>query len=222
MHRRGFIAISAASAAASTVTGMPSLSRFTHTPRIAKPELVELRPCEENPSRAVVARAFPISIATDPIINPRIELTPLACAQTRIADTAGIDIELRHPGCGFDSILYSAHNEGLGAVPAGVTSPIDADATGGLSLTITQRVDGCQQRHQIRISASRAGSYLLAIPTQPGAHAPVWRASTIELNNTNTPTQVHSLFESRARSCMLMSVRISETNAQTEGALHAG
>ncbi|MFG0246776.1 MAG: hypothetical protein ACF8MF_12085 [Phycisphaerales bacterium JB052] len=222
MHRRDFIAISAASAAASTVSGMPGLARFSGTPRIAKPELVELRASEEQPGRALVARALPISIATEPIRNPQITLTPLACAQTRIADTSGVDIELRHPGCGIDSIMYSAHNHGLGAFPSGISSPIDADTAGGLSLTITQRVGGDEQRHQIHISASRPGSYLLAIPTEPGARAPIWRTSTIELDSTHTPTQVRSLFESRARSCMLMGVRISENNTQSEGANHAG
>lgn len=222
MHRRGFIAISAASAAASTVTGMPGLPKVAGTPRIAKPELVELRASEEKPGRAVATRAFPISVATDPISNPRIELTPLACAQTRIAKAAGVDIELRHPGCGMDSILYSAHNDGLGAFPSGISSPIEADAGGGLTLTVTQRVGGDEQRHQIRVNAARAGSYLLAIPTEPGARAPIWRTSTIELDQSRTPTQVRSLFESRARSCMLMGVRVTEHNTQTEGATHAG
>lgn len=222
MHRRGFIAISAASAAASTVSGMPSLARVSGTPRIAKPELVELRASEERPGTALVARAFPISIATDRLRRPQITLTPLSCAQTRIADTSGVDIELRHPGCGIDSILYSAHNDGLGAFPSGISAPVDADTAGRLSLTITQRVGGDEQRHQIRISASRGGSYLLAIPTEPGARAPIWRTSTIELDNSHTPTQVRSLFESRARSCMLMGVRISENYTQSEGATHAG
>lgn len=222
MHRRGFIAISAASAAASTVSGMPGLSRITGTPRIAKPELVELRASQEQPGTALVARAFPISIATDPISNPLIELTPLACAQTRIAKAAGVDIELRHPGCGIDSILYSAHNDGLGTFPSGISSPIDTDASGGLTLTVTQRVGGNRQRHHIRISAAWAGSYLLAIPTEPGARAPIWRTSTIELDKTHTPVQVRSLFESRARSCMLMGVRITENNTDREGATHAG
>jgi hypothetical protein len=222
MHRRGFIAVSAASAAASTVTGMPVLSNLKGSARIAKPELVELRPHEQDHTRAIASRGFPIAISTDPITNPSIELSPLACTQTRIANDAGVDVELRHPRCGIDSILYSAHNIGLGAFPAGIASPISPDAMGAATLIVTQRINNYRHQHQIRIDANRPGSYLLAIPTEPGARAPIWRTSTIELDDTHTPTQVQSLFESRARSCMLMSVRITDDNAQSEGAHHAG
>jgi len=222
MHRRGFIAISAASAAASAVTGKPILSDRSRPARIAKPELVELHPHEQDHTRAIASRGFPVALSTDPIMNPTIELSPLACTETRIASNAGVDIELRHPGCGIDSILYSAHNSGLGAYPAGVASAINPDSMGAATLVVTQRIDDYRQQHQIRIDAKRPGSYLLAIPTEPGARAPIWRTSTIELNNTHTATQVRSLFESRARSCMLMSVRVSESNAQSEGAHHAG
>ncbi len=222
MHRRGFIAVSAASAAASTVTGMPALSNLKGSPRIAKPELVELQPHEQDYTRAIASRGFPIAISTDPITNPTIELSPLACTDTRVANDAGVDIELRHPGCGIDSILYSAHNTGLGAFPAGVASPLNPDAMGAATLVVTQRTHNHRQQHQIRIDAKRPGSYLLAIPTEPGARAPIWRTSKIELDSTHTPTQVQSLFESRARSCMLVGIRIADNNAQSEGAHHAG
>lgn len=221
MHRRGFIAISAASAAASSVTGMPVLSDRTRSVRVAKPELIELHPDEQDNSRAIASRGIPIALSTDQIVNPMIELSPLACAETRIADDAGIDIELRHPGCGIDSILYSAHNAGLGAFPSGISTALNPDAMGNTTLIVTQRVHDQRMQHRIRIDAKRAGSYLLAIPTQPGARAPIWRASTIELDLHQRPTRVQSLFESRARSCMLMSVRVSESIAQAEGATHA-
>jgi hypothetical protein len=222
MHRRGFIAISAASAAASSVSGMPALSRLAGEQRLAKPELMEIHPIEQDMTRAVAARPFPLTIASESVTQPTIELNPLACTETRIADNAGIDIELRHPGCGIDSILYSAHNTGLGAFPAGIASPIHTDSSGTATLIVTQRLSEHRQQHQIRINARRAGPYLLAIPTEPGARAPVWRASTIELNESRTPIHVRSLFESRARTCMLMSVRILETNDLNQGAHHAG
>ena len=224
MQRREFIAISAAAAAASTVTGMPIGSLSTGPSRIAIPELVELRPDVLDHSHAIASRLFPIAMASRSITSPMIELSPLACTETRIANKAGIDIELRHPGCGVDSILYSAHNTGIGAFPAGITSPINPGTMGGVTLIINQRIGEHHQQHQISIDAKRAGSYLLAIPTKIGARTPIWRASTIKLNESRTPTQVRSLFESRARSCMLMSVLISEAqtqNTQIEGANHA-
>ena len=222
MHRRVFLASTIASAAASGVSGMPIATGNTHTRTIARPGLIELRPHEQDRTRALAMRSFPFSIATSPLANPVLTLTPLACARTRIADDAGIDVEMRHPGCGVDSILYSAHNTGPGAFPAGIASRIQPDTMGRLTLSVTQRLNDQRQRHTLRVDATRAGSYLLTIPTAPGTNAPVWRASTIELDNTNTPTRVHSLFESRARSCMLMSVRISESNALAEGESHAG
>ena len=222
MHRRGFIAVSAASAAASSVIGMPILGNLTRSPRLARPELVELRPTEQDRSRALACTRFPIAIASAPIAKPVIELSPLSCIENRLADDAAVDIELNHPRCGYNSVLYSAHNAGLGAFPAGIASIVSPDAAGGLSLIITQRHADLNQQHQFRLDATRAGSYLLAIPTSPDARAPVWRTSTISINESKTPTQVRSLFEARARSCMLISVRITESESQIEGANHAG
>lgn len=222
MHRRGFIAVSAASAAASSVIGMPILDNLTRSPRLARPELVELRPHEQDRSRALACTRFPIAIASAPIAKPVIELAPLSCIENRIADDAAVDIELRHPLCGYNSVLYSAHNTGPGAFPAGIASIVSPDSAGGLSLIITQRHAELNQQHQLRLDATRAGSYLLAIPTSPDARAPIWRTSTISINESHTPIQVRSLFESRAHSCMLMSVRISESESQLEGVNHAG
>lgn len=222
MHRRIFLASTVASAAASGVSGMPIATGNTHTRTLAKPELIELRPHEQDSTRAVAMRSSRLSISMSPLTNPVLNLTPLACARTRIAEDAGIDIEMRHPGCGVDSILYSAHNTGTGAFPAGIASRIQPDTMGRLTLSVTQRLNDHRQRHTLRIDSTRAGSYMLAIPTAPGTHPPVWRASSIELDHSKTPTRVHSLFESRARSCMLMSVSISESNAHAEGESHAG
>lgn len=222
MHRRGFIAVSAVTAAASSVTGMPILGFPTRSHRFAGPELVELRQHEVDATRAIASRPFSPTTDHMALNTPQIELSPLECTGSRVASEAAVDIEMRHPGCGIDSILYSAHKAGLGAFPAGISSPIRPDAAGGLTLIVTQRLGELRQQHKIRINASRAGSYLLAIPTDYEARAPIWRASTIELNSTHTPTQVRSLFDSRARSCMLMSVQITETMTQTQGASHAG
>ncbi len=222
MHRREFLAWSTASAAATTVLGMPTVSGISRTIQFAKPELVELHSHNHHKSCAVVSRPSLLETAASPITESVIELSPLACTQARIADNAGIDIELRHPGCGKDSILYSAHKIGLGAYPAGVMSPVQADTTGALTLLIKQRHNDRRQLHQIRLNANRAGSYLLAIPTEPGAHAPIWCSSTIELNCTRTPTQIQTLFETRIRSCMFMHVRVFGSNAQNEGAIYAG
>jgi hypothetical protein len=222
MHRRVFLASTVASAAASGVSGMPISGCVSQTRTLANPQLIELRTHPGDESRAVAMRSLPIAVATSTLISPVVELTPLACTQSRLANNAGIDIELRHPGCGMNSILYSANNVGLGAFPAAVASQIQPDTLGRITLIVTQRLSDLHQKHMLRIPAKRAGSYLLAIPTEPGARAPLWRASTIELNNANTPTRVRSLFGSRARSCMLMSVRVSESNAHTEGEPHAG
>ncbi|MCA9275151.1 MAG: hypothetical protein KDA29_03915 [Phycisphaerales bacterium] len=222
MHRRGFIAVSAVTAAASSVTGMPILGHTARSLRFARPELVELRPHEVDATRVIATRPSSLFADRASIAAPQIELSPLACTESRIASDAAVDIEMHHPASGIDSILYSAHKAGLGAFPAGISSPIRPDAAGGLTLIVTQRLGELRQQHKIRIDATRAGSYLLAIPTSPDARAPVWRTSTISINESQTPTQVRSLFEARARSCMLMSVRITESESQIEGANHAG
>ena len=203
---------------------MPIVSQRHQTgSKLAKPQLVELRPeTGETTTRGVPPNRLSITSDSARINAPAITIGALSCTDQRLANDTSVDVELTHAGCGISSVLYSAHNVGIGAFPAHNKSSVNPDAFGEITLIVSQRVGEQTQKTNVKVNASREGRYMLAIPTDAYARVPMWRSTQIELDDDANPTQISSLFDARTRSCMLMSIQINESIAQIEGESHAG
>lgn len=214
MDRRQFILAGAATASASTVMGLPAFTSGGSGGRIARPEIFKLRTSETDDRVAQAHRTQPITLSDVPRTPFTVTLQALDCAQNRMGQESAVDIELRHPGSGVDALIYSASNAvPLGSFPPGIRASALPDSRGTGTLIVTQRYRQHHQQHKLRVVASEPGDYLLAIPTAPGARVPIWRASTIELDEGRTPARVRSLFEARAKLCMLVNLHIAPTHA---------
>jgi hypothetical protein len=190
---------------------------------LSKPKLVELLPDNDEPQAARAVSTNRLGFATDQSLvnSPALTIGALSCAQQRLANDVSVDVELVHAGCGLRSVMYSAHNVGVGCFPAQNRTTLNPDALGEITLLIHQHIGQNTQTSAIKVNASRVGSYMLAIPTDAHARVPMWRSTRIQLDDDAQPTQIRSLFDARTRSCMLMSVQINESHAQTEGESHA-
>ena len=215
MNRRNFLAVSVAATASGAVTSgvLAESSRPLINTRIPSPSLGRLVPSTTQEHRADLIPVSHIRLSTDTsekLANPQLTIEPLPGISDRVHSDASFDIEILYPHAQQSTILYNAHNTGIGAFPAGVSIDAPADHRGQITLMITQRTHSNSQTKHFQLNATRAGTFVLAIPTAPtNAHA-AWRLSRVETNEHGQPTKLTNVLASASARCAYLSITINE------------
>ena len=231
MNRRNFLAVSVAATASGAVTS-GVLAETAHpltNARVPSPSLGKLITSTTQAHSAALIPASHLSLSdahqSEKLTNPRLTIKPMPDISDRVHTGAGFDIEVLYPHARQSAILYSAHNctgdsSRVGAYPAGVSIDAPVDHRGQLTLAITQRAQSKSQTKRIKLNATHADTFVLAIPTAPtGAHA-AWRLTRVETNELGQPTTLTNALPSTSARCAYLSIAITE-HTLNQGENHA-
>jgi len=231
MQRRTFIAISAASTAATGAFVRPnwlgmarsaaSESPGAPTGRLPRPTLarVEAVSVESGSDAACAgARLVPGSQNRNAqrLHQPMIRVTPLADVAQRVEAETGIEIALAHPALQGEQegrrgvILYAARNSGAGCFPASSMMRAPLDGRGQISLLVTQRNAQQSQTTALPIGAAHAGTYLLAVPTALRGGRTQWRFSSARTDEAGQPQSVEHAVPGLSARCAYMCIELLE------------
>ncbi len=231
MNRRNFLAVSVAATASGAVTSgvLAESSHPLTNARVPSPSLGKLVPSTTQAHAADLIPTSQLSLSdahqSDILVNPRLTIKPMPDISDRVHSDASFDIEVLYPHARQSAILYSAHNckadtTSIGAYPAGVSIDAPVDQRGQVTLTITQRAHAKSQTKRIKLNATHAGTFVLAIPTAPtGAHA-AWRLTRVETNELGQPTTLTNALPSTSARCAYLSIAITE-HTLNQGENHA-
>jgi hypothetical protein len=225
MNRRDFVALSAMSAASSTVFARSaSKSNFQQPSRalgkLPVPSLARVVPvC--NTSRAHLIQGHPPTPAQQATLSAAsMTIAPLSCLQHRTENDTGFDIELLHPTIDTSSIICSASNMhslyGTGSYPAANRVAAPQDTNGQATIRITQTSAQTRQTTNLSLDVTQEGIYLLAIPTSTRSSSPAWRLTNATIDNDGRAQSIKNMFPSRSSRCAYLSIAIERTNVQNQ------
>jgi len=224
LNRREFVALTAAAAAASTISTSAladsiSPTNSTKPLHIPSPSLARVIPSKNDPTKA---RLLPNSLLTTPSQQPSppqtpqtLTLTPLPCVDGRLEQDASITIELHYPSPNLYTNIYSAHNitipnQSIPVYPSSTQLLAPTNTLGRTTLKITQRINDRAQTKLVTLNSTSQGEYLLAIPTATNSSNTSFRFTSAHLDNQGNITKLTNPMPAASSRCAYFSITISD------------